>query len=310
MKINFIAIFILGSFLVSCSNETNPNNSDLKTHKDNVQGFWNRIGTIQLVNGIAVDTLLIKNSENPDFKQIKAFKDDNTIWINNYKDSLSPWKGGSGGYGKFKIHSKDSITEMISHGTGFWGAMVKNYKDSLNTQNWKFGLTTDFNKNRYTQKNSPDSQFMEYWEKLPPLEPKSRIDGAWKRVYEIAYINGIPVDTISVSSDIILDVKIISNGRYTYQVDLTGNSEENTPQYGGFGGFGTCKFDGENNTFTEWGEWGSGQWTGTSEPKTDPDVHQLTIYNDDLFLQVSKSSVGVLANKGATGRGVVYKRIK
>ena len=97
-------LIILSSVLViSCGETPKKEEAKSENHLSEVEGFWNRIGTIQLVNGIAVDTLLIKNSENPDFKQIKAFKDDNTIWINNYKDSLSPWKGGSGGYGKFKI---------------------------------------------------------------------------------------------------------------------------------------------------------------------------------------------------------------
>ena len=31
----------------------------------------------------------------------------------------------------------------------------------------------------------------------------------------------IPVDTTSVANDVILDVKIMSNGRYAYQVDMT-----------------------------------------------------------------------------------------
>ena len=28
------------------------------------------------------------------------------IWLNNARDTLTPWKGGSGGYAKIKIHSK------------------------------------------------------------------------------------------------------------------------------------------------------------------------------------------------------------
>ena len=54
------------------------------------------------------------------------------IWLNNARDTLTPWKGGSGGYAKIKIHSKDSLTESMSNGTGSWGVYVKNTKDSLN----------------------------------------------------------------------------------------------------------------------------------------------------------------------------------
>ena len=37
--------------------------------------------------------------------------------------------------------------------------------------------------------------------RLPDVTPKNKIDGAWKRVYQINYVNGIPVDTTSVPND-------------------------------------------------------------------------------------------------------------
>ena len=39
------------------------------------------------------------------------------IWLNNARDTLTPWKGGSGGYAKFKDSFKDSLTESMSNGT-------------------------------------------------------------------------------------------------------------------------------------------------------------------------------------------------
>ena len=54
------------------------------------------------------------------------------MWLNNSRDTLTPWKGGSGGYAKFNIHSKDSLTELMSNGTGCWGTTIKKNKDSLN----------------------------------------------------------------------------------------------------------------------------------------------------------------------------------
>lgn len=303
---NKIFITIVSLLIFSCGD-----NQKSKNHEGpNIEGFWNRIGTIQLVNGVPVDTAYIKESEFPNYKQIKVFKDGNMIWINNAKDTLLPWKGGSGGYGKFVINSKDSITEDISHGTGWWGAMVKNYKDSLKAPAWRFGLKTDIHNDVYSQKNSPESEFAEYWERMPNLQTKSKFDGAWKRVYEISYINGVAVDTTSVPNDALLDVKIFSNGHYTYQVDLTGIAEPDKPMYGGFGGYGTFVFDEEKSVLTEYGEWGSGMSTAVNEPKTNPDNHEITFYNDDLYLQVSKTSVGVLRDAGATARGLVYKRIK
>ena len=46
----------------------------------------------------------------------------------------------------------------------------------------------------------------EYYEKMPSL-PKSKIDGVWKRAYEISYVNGVAVDTTKVPTDALLDLK-------------------------------------------------------------------------------------------------------
>jgi hypothetical protein len=308
-RIFFPSIIIISIAVFSCAQPKVE-----KPKEDNTQssyeGFWNRKGTIQIVNGIPVDTILIKDSNNPNYKQVKVFVDGNMVWLNNNKDSLLPWKGSSGGYGKFKINSETSITETISHGTGWFGAYIKNHKDSLNVPGMVFNLTTDLNGDEYSQKNSPDSKFMEYWERSPKLAPKSKIDGAWKRVYEIAYINDVPVDTVSVASDVILDVKILSNGRYSYQVDQTQYAEEDSELFGGFGGYGTYEFDEENNILKEYQEWGSGMNLSENEPKASLDQHTITFYSSDMFLQVSRTSIGVLEDKNATGRGVVYQRIQ
>ena len=303
MNFKNIFITIVCLTLISCANS-----SEIKNNSPKIEGFWNRLGTIQLVNGIHVDTSYIKDSEDPSFKQLKVFKDGNMIWLNNYKDTLSPWKGGSGGYGKYKINSKDSITERISHGTGRWGAMVKNYKDSLNLSAWTFGLETNINENFYSQKNSPNSKFAEYWERMPRLESNTKIDGAWKRVYQINYVNGIAVDTVSVPNDAVLDVKVMSRGNYTYQVDLTGISDPEEPQYGGFGGFGTFEYDSDKMVLVEYQEWGFGTSTGSAAPKTNPVYHDIKFYNDDLFIQIGKDTLGATSNQA--GRGLVYKRIK
>ena len=46
-------------------------------------------------------------------------------------------------------------------------------------------------------------------------------------------MNGIAVDTTSVPSDAVLDVKIFSNGYYAYQVDETGLFDSDEPMFGG-----------------------------------------------------------------------------
>ena len=68
-----------------------------------------------------VDTILIENSDNPSYKQIKAYVDGNAMWMNNFVDTINnPWNAGMGGYGKFSIHSHDSLTEFMANGTGWF----------------------------------------------------------------------------------------------------------------------------------------------------------------------------------------------
>ncbi|MBF11212.1 MAG: hypothetical protein CMC63_03180 [Flavobacteriaceae bacterium] len=292
----------LSIIIFSCGN-----NNNLKDNSSpEIYGFWNRLGTIRYVNNIPVDTSLIKNSKNPWFKQIKVYKDGNVIWINNARDTLTPWKGGSGGYGKIKIHSSDSLTEMISNGTGSWGTYVKNNKDSLDIPYMTFGISADIKGNAYNQKWGNNFEQSEYWGRMEKLQGKTKFDGAWKRVYQINFVNGIAVDTTSVPSDAVLDAKIFSDGYYTYQVDQTGLADPEKPEYGGYGGYGTFEYNEEKNILTEYQEWGSGGQVGSSPPKSNPIYHDIKFYNDDLFLQIGIDSL----EGNQAGRGLVYKRIK
>ena len=214
------------------------------------------------------------------------------IWLNNARDTLTPWKGGSGGYAKIKIHSKDSLTESMSNGTGSWGVYVKNTKDSLNIPFLTIDLKTDIYKDTYTQKFGNNTEVAELWGRMKKLKEETKLDGAWKRVYEIAYINNIPVDTIAIPSDVSLDVKIISNGRYTYQVDNTELAEPDSPMYGGYGGYGTFEFDNEKNELIEYQEWGSGMNTVSLKPKTNPEVHKITF---SMMIYLFKYLIDLLA---------------
>ena len=308
-KIFLIAISLI---IFSCGETPKKEEAKSKNPLSEVEGFWNRIGTIQVVNGVPVDTLLIKNSENTDYRQIKVYKDGNMVWLDNVK-SETPWKGGGGGYGKFTVNSEKSLTEHMSAGTGYMAGWVDNYKDSLNVPAMDVTLSIDYKDDIYSQMNGPNRDFMEYWERMPILtSKKSKLDGAWKRVYEIAYINNTPVDTLAVPSDIILDVKIMTNGRFAYQVDLTGNAEVDTPQYGGFGGYGYYDYDDVDQTLKEYPVFGSGSNTTDREEmqRTNFQTHEIKFYNDDLFIQIDKSNQGMVSYEGATGRGVVYRRIK
>ena len=95
-----------------------------------------------------------------------------------------------------------------------------------------------------------------------------------------------------------------------YQVDQTGFVDSDQEEYGGFGGYGTFELDEKNNKLYEYAEWGSGLFTAESEPKSNKTSHDILFYNDNLFLQIDKSFSGNNQINEATGRGVVYKRVK
>ena len=276
-----------------------------------LDGFWQRIGTIQTVKGKPVDTVYIKETDN-DYKQIKVFHKGNVAWINNVYDSLADWKSGSGMYGKFKVDN-DIITETISHATG--GGISWLYGDSEEKQNlrptaFRFSLNDDLLSYDFLDEDQGgESQFgenyIELWKRLPKITPNSsKIDGVWKRTFEIQYINNIPVDTISVPNDGKLDVHFRLNGRFIYQVDNTGMSSPGDKMWWGHGGYGQYEFIGENS-INEYGEFFSGgQFVPTRGPREIGGQRDFEFYSEDLFLQTQIDSLG------NTYRGVVYGRIQ
>jgi len=323
-----IIFFLISFLIISCGS---PQKEIGDSYKDDIIGFWERKGTIEVVNGIPVDTIIWAESDDTKkTRQVKFFGEGNRIfWISNMSDTINnPWPGGNGGYGKYKIHARDSLTEYLTNGTGWFGAFLKNLKDSLKVKNESFGFDTSLSKSSYSQfmgdnamdqdSKNQNTGFSEYYEKFTPSAPKTKLDGVWKRVYEISYVNGIAVDTTSVPSDVILDIKTMYRGRFIYQVDQTGLAERNLALHGGFGGYGQFEYDGKGN-LVEYDEFGSGNYPGTwqREPKTNGGYKNVTFYNDDLFLQIDKDTL----NQGGMGfgsteasqknlRGLVYERIK
>ena len=297
--------------IISCGS---PNQETKKSYEDEIEGFWERKGTIQFINDIPVDTLLYADgdiNEVENFRNIKVFSNNHIMWLNNAPDNQNAWKGGPGGYGKYKIHSYDSLTEYMSHGTGGMGAWMHYLLDSLKIDKQPFPFTTNLLTNSYWQKggrlpdNNDNKSYAEYYEKMPIASGKSRLDGVWRRAYEISYVNGIAVDTTSVPSDIVLDVKIMRDGRYMYQVDQTGLFDQSKEEHGGFGGYGQFEYDGKGN-FIEYNEFSSGMGTNNFGPKENAQYIKISFYNDDAFLQITKDTL----KQSLAGRGLVYKRIK
>ena len=131
------------------------------------------------------------------------------------------------------------------------------------------------------------------------------MDGAWKRSYQITFVNGVAVDTTSVPSDAILDVKIIKDGYFLFQVDRTKLvGDPSKSEYGGTGGFG--QIDYSNGNMVEYTEIGSGNWLLDTLPKSIAHYASIEFYDDDTFLQITKDTL----NQMSIGRGLVYRRIQ
>ena len=282
-----------------------------------IEGFWERKGTIQFVNDVPVDTLFYgkdDTGEEEGFRNVKVYLEGNVLWVNNAVNKSDPY-GAQGGYGKFKI-SKDTLTEYMSHGCGGFGPWLKYNKDSLNISSMRFPFSYYLNDQTYTQlggrvPNSDENiRFGEYYEKLPTLK-KSKMDGVWKRAYEISYVNGVAVDTTTVPADAVLDLKIIRDGYFMVVVDQTNLIKDvDDPWHGGFLGYGQIDYDGKGN-MVEYNEFGSGAGNvNNSPPRNAATGHYASVsfYDDDMYLQITKDTLD--RPNPQAGRGVVYKRVQ
>jgi len=295
----------------SCG-ETTKNKAITKDDSSTIEGFWKRTGMVQFVNGKPVDTLYYASGEleppGKDFIQMKAFLDGNIFWIMNNPNPKSPWKGSMGGYGKFK-KEKDTITEFMSHATGDMAVYMKNLKDEAKTSTipFKFGYTlTEKNYVQIQEANEEGIAMAEFYEKMPSLS-KSKIDGVWKRAYEIIYVNGVAVDTTSVPSDVILDVKVFKDGYFLYQVDRTKiTGDPNKADFGGYGGFGEVEYS--DDELREYIQYGSGNSLIDTIVRTFTDKKDMKFYDEDTFIQIDKrTSIQGQSNRT---RGLIYRRIK
>ena len=305
----FIKILGLLSILlvVSCG-EAPKDKLNTTDESSLIEGFWKRTGMVQFVNGKPVDTLYYADGEldppGEDFIQIKAFLDGNIFWIMNNPSPNSPWKGSMGGYGKFKIE-KDSITEFMSHATGDMALYLKDLKDEAKTSSvpFKFGYT--LTEKNYIQKGEANEEgiaMAEFYEKMPSLS-KSKIDGVWKRAYQINYVNGVAIDTVSVPSDVITDVKIMKDGYFIFQVDNTKAVKDvSKPQFGGGGGYGEVEYsDGE---LREYIQYGSGNYTIDTIVRSLVWYHDVEFYDEETFRQIDR------AKYNNTSKGLIYRKIK
>ncbi len=247
--------FLLISSCDNISNEKSSNQENVKT----LTGYYERAGTIQYVNNVAVDTV----STVEGFRATKLFLDGFHIWIDNFKpqNQKAPWTSGQGIFGKYKIEN-DSLHEIVECGFGGrTGLEVNGFndewswtsRDTINkTVTWKAKI--DLNEGEFVQfgsfvnQETPDTKFAEYWLKIPQVS-ESELDGVYKRVATIEYINNVAVDTIPIKGEDFINYKFYHNGKFML---FNRNFTMSDPDKAGFyGGASYGNFEYENGILTE-----------------------------------------------------------
>jgi hypothetical protein len=104
--------YLLFSSLISCDN---PSAKKSSNGEKTLTGYYERAGTIQYVNNVAIDTI----STVEGFRATKLFLDGFHIWIDNTKpqNQNAPWGYSAGIFGKYKIEN-DTLHEIAEHGFG------------------------------------------------------------------------------------------------------------------------------------------------------------------------------------------------
>lgn len=303
-----ILLFTVSLIFFSCG-EDKSSNSDLKK-TSLMEGFWDRVGTVQIVNGVSVDTIFWSELEEKNRPiQVKAYVDGYTAWINNglipnkelFKST--PWINGGGAFGKYTFNpeskNNDNMTEFVTNVAGnavIWanndalafndiktkGVAALKFKATLTEKNYtQLGVRdSSFNNAATASWQGTSIEFAEYYEKASNTET-SKIDGVWNHIANVNYINKIPIDTISVP-DGLADHKIFYKGNVIVNYDFT-NAKEGDNNWGGATIAG--KFNYENNILTEDFTVGTGNWMplGTKWPSRKYDIDWI---NDDSFIQI------------------------
>ena len=239
--------------IFSCAGE----NTSTAKKETKFVGFYDRLGAVEFVNDIPVDTIL-----NPNFRQTKYFSNDGTLhmWMNNAKGpDGAPWISGTGIYGEAHIKN-DTITEIIKHNFGgrapIWLAPIDTLKkywhsvdEKTKTMVWKSPIVYK-DENSFSQLGGVEGnrRLSEYYVKVEGGK-KTELDGVWIRKGTINYVNNIPVDTIPNDDKKNFQVKIYDKGKVMFLAkDLTIDDSTLQGFYGG-GMYGNFTY--ENGVLSE-----------------------------------------------------------
>jgi len=310
---NLLSILTL-ALIISCESDKNTNK--IKTELvDSIEGFWERIGTIQMVNGIAVDTIPFKDEFGT--RQVKAYVDGDFLWFTKeevpklFKDAdiETPWKSGAGGYGKYTFEYNGESSKMIENMTNIVGNgvlwpnlnSIGAMKDSINKNAMKWEFTANLQDSLYSQimtnVNDNNIQYAEYFKLMNAGEPSS-IDGSWEHIANVKYINDIPVDTIALPEGL-KDHKILKNGYAIVNYDFT-LAKQGDKNWGGAALMG--KFTYKDGILTEFFETGTGNWIPLKGWSETGQTAKIDMIDNDTFIQIN-NYFGVDDGKG----NVIFK---
>lgn len=296
---------LMFTLIYSCGNPSVSISSN-QTETKKLIGFYERAGTIQFINNVAIDTI----STVEGFRATKLFLDGFHIWIDNSlpnSDQKSPWGSGQGIFGKYKIES-DSLHEIVQYGfggraglekTGFPPELPWASIDTIeNTVTWKAAI--NYNNDKFSQfgnlinEDNTDTKFAEYYIKVPDLF-KSEIDGVWKRVSTIEYVNNIPVDTIPINNDEYVQYKFFHNGKFMlFYRDLT-NEDSSSAEYYGNATYGNFEY--KDGILTERIDYGTKGMESFFKALPDKDKYGETYISFDLNLKENSYSQKWAANQ-------------
>jgi len=308
--------FLIISIIVSCGGTEETKVEVKKSYA--TEGFWERVGTIQIVNGVNVDTIYWDDLEletRP--RQVKAYAGSHFAWLSNagVNQPLNedhPWKTGAGAFGTYTFDAKstnqDNMVESLTNNIGgshLWGEGWQNLSKD-NPLPIRFAATvTDKNYTQLAVRNvESDSifgvdertigntpEYAEYYEKIDETLA-TKIDGIWKHIANVRYINGVAVDTIGVPEGLD-DHKIFHKGNVMVNFDFT-KAKKGDSNWGGAGLSG--KFTYKNNMLVETFNLSTGNWraAGGVWPPTPYDIEWI---DDDSFVQIWK----VIAREGENG---------
>ena len=294
-----LLLLVAIALFISCGGEQKISNDEF-SNISSIEGFYNRIGTIQIVKGVPVDTIFFDEVESEvKPRQVKAYASGHFAWINNLpvskeiKDRYKnlPWKSGAGGFGTYSFNEEgevnmyETLTNLAGSSVTWEGEWIDNVREEGGN---KLEFKASLKDNIYSQlmeNNSPteDWQFTEYAELFEKMDEDeaTEIDGVWKHIANVRYINGVAIDTTALPEGLD-DHKIFHKGNVIVNFDYT-LAKSDDPNWGGAALAGNYSYN--DNKLIETFNFSTGNWRA-SGGVWPPTPYRIDWIDEDTFIQI------------------------